>query len=289
MRCADSYTDLITTMVSATNRHMKSDIQSKETSSPKALTARPSPRQVGREKRAKALRWVYSWGWSSPSVLACVANDNGNGLAARLVRQGLLKRTRTESGGGHKNVPASILTLTAAGIIEVERDLRRAEDLLPYELDAHRVQQALLRHDTLAQLTTAKALQAGSITGYLTERELRRRSANGVKQPDVVWVSPHGLWAIEIELSAKWGKDLDHFVLACIDSLEQGSNGAPARFAFVCVVSDAPAILERYKRAFSEGAPVGVWRRDASRHWVKTCARKVPGWAQKRLLWKKID
>lgn len=264
-------------------------MQHEKTTAPTPAGARPSPREIGRKKLLRALVWVYVWGWSSASILSMVACDNGNGLTARAARLGFLKKTRTESGGGRKDVPAHVVTLTAAGVAEVERTLHSEDELLPYPFDAYKINQALLRHDTLAQLYTARMLLAGSISGYVTERQMRGKSTNGTKQPDVVWVGAQGKWAVEIELSAKWKRDLDHFVGACIDALTPGDDGSPARFDLLCVLSDAPAILQRYKKAFSPGAPLGVWQRDAQRHWFKTGERAVPEWVSGKVVWKNIN
>ncbi|TAA73706.1 MAG: hypothetical protein CDV28_1682 [Candidatus Electronema aureum] len=250
-----------------------------------------SPRQVGAEKANLVLLWIYRWGWASPTTVGLVGSDNQNGLAARLVRRGFLNKIRTESGGGQRDVPAYILTLTELGRHEVERLITDPDDLLPYDVDPYRINQTLLRHDHMAQTATAKALASGTISGYQTERELRQKSQKSMKQPDVVWQqgSDH-LTAVEIELSAKWERDLDQFVRSCIYAMTEGRNGEPPRFQHIAVVSDAPAIVTRYKRAFSPGASYGIWKRDEkSRHWKQERTAEVPDWVEERMLWKLVE
>lgn len=249
-----------------------------------------SPRQVGAEKARAALLWVYRWGWASPTTVGLVGDDNQAGLAARLVKRGFMTKTRTESGGGQRDVPAYMLTLTDLGLHEVERSFADPDDLLPYDVDPYRINQALLRHDHMAQTATAKALANGAISGYQTERELRQRSQDGVKQPDVVWHQGSERIAVEVELSAKWERDLDQFVRSCIWAMAKGKNGEPPRFQRIALVSDAPAIVARYKRAFAPGAAYGVWKRDEkSRHWKQEGTATVPEWVAGRMLWKLVE
>lgn len=245
-----------------------------------------TPRQRGEEKTLTALDWIYRWGWSSPSTVELIGGAKRSGLAARLVRNGLLLSTKTESGGGVRGVPTSILTLTRLGLEEIERF---REVLLPYQLDPFRIRQDKLRHDQLAQHLTAKGLLQGTLQDFHSEIELAQRSAAAVKQPDVLWVLPDGQrCAVEIELSAKWGRDLDGFVRGCLLALASREE-RPARFNFVAVVSDSPAIIKRYQAAFSPGARYGVWQKDERRHWQKTADKTVPDWVEGRMLWRLIE
>jgi hypothetical protein len=233
-----------------------------------------SPTARGKEKMNTALYWVYRWGSASPTMIDLVGGAQGRGLAARLVRQGLLTRTRTESGGGLANIPAAILTLTELGLQEAER---RSDELLAYELDPYKVRQVQLRHDYLAQWYTLLALQGGKITDFLTERQLAHRSAANLKQPDVVWLNEGRRTAIEIELSAKWGRELDQFVYASILSL-LNKQDKPRMFDSLGIFSDSPAILRRYQAAFAPGATFRTWGKDEQRRWVVDEELCVPDW-----------
>lgn len=250
-----------------------------------------SPRQVGQERAKRALRWIYDWGWSSPAVIEALASGNRNSLTSRLVRRGLVNKTRTESGGGHRDVPAYFLTLTREGIEEVERWLEEPAHLLPYEVDPYKVNQAVLRHDTIAQMATAQSLQRGFIHAYRTERQLARQSAAGVKQPDVLWLQRiegsdnWGLLAIEIELSAKWDRQLDQFIHGCITSLV----GDPPRFHRILLITDSPAIKARYQAAMTPGSEYRLWEKDHRRYWVVADTAEVPNSIEGRFQCKLLE
>jgi len=184
-----------------------------------------SPRTRGVEKQRTALDWIYRWGWTSPSVLDSVAGGVRSSLSSRLVKKGLLKSTKTESGGGLKDIPMQILTLTELGCEEVER-LR--DDLIQYELNPYKIDQTKLRHDQLAQKATIAALNNKSIVDFKTPRELSARSEKNMKQPDVLWILAEGMrMGIEVELSAKWERKLDEFVYSCIKALKRTQENEP--------------------------------------------------------------
>jgi hypothetical protein len=246
-----------------------------------------SPHEVGLEKEREVLTWTYAWDWTSPTIAALVGRDNQNGLASRLVRQGLLKKTRTESGGGQAGVPAYMLTLTSGGVSKVERHIEKEEQLLRYNTDPYKINQALLRHDILSQATTVKALREGSITQYWTPAQYRTKAEFGVKEPDVIWETKEGeTIAVEIELSAKWGRDIDQFIGSCVRGLSQIDYEKP-RFSRIAIVTDSKAIYDRYKRAFEPGAHYGYWEYfDISKRWKQTDSRQVPRWIKERMLWK---
>jgi hypothetical protein len=117
----------------------------------------------------KALLWVYRWQWSSSKILEIVGGAKRSGLAARLVRTGFLKATKTEAGG-YGGGPAALLTLTEKGQNEVEKWIENSEDLIDYELNPFRLDQSKIRHGELAQLATANNLAAGQFVDYVTEQ-----------------------------------------------------------------------------------------------------------------------
>lgn len=243
-----------------------------------------TPRQRGEEKMRAALDWVYRWDWASPSTIEQVGGAQRTGLASRLVKRGYLRSTRTESSGGERGVPSYVLTLTEKGLMEVERF---QTTLLQYELDPARVRQNKLRHDQLCQTATLTQLQNKKITGYLTEKEMAKVSAEGVKQPDVCWIDGNTRTAIEIELTSKWRRDFDGFVSACLSSLV--SVDQPARFNFINIVSDSSAIVARYKTAFQPGQSYPEWKKDSNGKWKEVTKILVPSWAKERVLCKLIQ
>lgn len=244
-----------------------------------------SPRERGDEKMRKALDWVYRWGHSSPKIIELIGGAARSGLSARLVKRGLLRSTRTESGGGIKGVPDIILTLTELGQQEVERTATR---LLQYERDPFKVNQLKLRHDTLAQTATAKALANGSVENFRTERELAQWSKSGVKQPDVVWAMNNMRVGVEVELTAKWDRQLDQFVDSCIVALT--NNDKEPRFHQILLATDSPAIAKRYKAAFEPGQSYGMWEKDGKTgRWKIVSTRNVPDSIDGKFLCKLFD
>lgn len=243
--------------------------------------ANKSPRERGDEKMRIALDWIYRWGWAAPTTLDLLAGTTGRGLGSRLVKRGLLARTRTQSGGGQKGVPAAILTLTQHGLEEIERV---RDTLLAYELDPYRTRQDQLRHYQLTQIATARNLGKDAIQAFMTEKELAAQSKAGIKQPDTVWVLQSGAKvAVEVELSAKWARDLDQFVAATIQSLSPQADGKP-RFDMAIVASDSPAIIRRYKAAFQPGATYQEWGKDVQRRWVVIRTLAVPAWVEAKVV-----
>lgn len=238
-----------------------------------------SPRQRGADKTNQALQWVYRWGWSSPRVLELLTGSVRSGLANRLVKAGLLKATKTESGGATKGVPVLILTLTPEGRDAVEKLIQSVDELIDYEHDAFKVNQALLRHDEIAQRATATGLAAGRIAGYVTEDMAATKSAPGTKQFDIVWILPNGhKVGIEVELSAKWERKLDQFVLSCIQALKA------AKVDRIHIVTDSPAIQARYRAAFSAGAKLSTWSKNARGFWAFAGNAAVPDCVNGRVL-----
>ena len=234
-----------------------------------------SPVETGLVKMRKALLWVYRWGWSSSKILEIVGGAQRSGLAARLVKRGFLKSTKTESGG-YAGGPAALLTLTEPGLAEVEKHIDDDADLLEYELNAYKIDQTKIRHDELAQLATARMLKDGSVVDYTTEAMAAAKSQNLVKQHDIVWTLKDGTRrGIEVELSAKWQRKLDQFVLSCLLSIKD------KRVDEVCIVTDAKAIRKRYTEAFTPGTKFGKWEKNDRGFWTLAGSHSVPDYADK--------
>ena len=130
------------------------------------------------------------------------------------------------------------------------------------------------------------AVMTGEGSFELTEQEIANRSEVAQKQPDVVWVHASGKrCAVEVELTAKWGRQFDQFVSSCLLALA----GTNARYDLIALISDSPAILRRYAAAFEPGYRYRIWERDARGHWQSVGTREVPAWARERVLCKRVD
>lgn len=239
-----------------------------------------SPRKVGKDRAIAALDWVYRWGWSTPAVIDALTGAKRRGLCAKLVQAGLLAETKTAAGAILHDMPQKIVTLTDAGVAEIER--RRVDDLMDYSTNPYKVNQALIRHDLLVQKATQRSMQSGGIKGFLTPRELNRKSSADSKQPDALWIMPDNRRAgIEIELTAKFDRRLDEFVWRIWQSMTEQNRAMD----LCIIVSDSPAILARYKKAFAAGQTVRTWRKDQQSKWHVDRTYQVPPWLQERMRW----
>ena len=231
-----------------------------------------SPRQIGEEARLAVIRWIYRWGYSSATSIQQLLGRTAAGYTQKLARQGWLQVVNTESG-----TPKCYFTLSELGLQEAER---HAEVLLRYpEIDPYRINQKLIRHNLIAQHVTIDSMRAGFTIDYRTERMINQAgNKSGEKIPDVVWITTSGLpTGVEVELSAKWERDLDQFVLGVIQALIS-ENDKPARYDRFAIITDSPAIKKRYSNAFQPGAVLPIWQKDTRQHWVIEKTAKVPGW-----------
>lgn len=252
-----------------------------------------TPRERGEEKAMVALNWIYRWGFTSPSIIELLIDHNRNGLASRLAKAGLIQKTKTASGPATTGLPGFILTLTETGQDQVERTFTSDEELLPQQLDPHKINQRLLRHDLLCQqLTVNRMLSTTSnmqFEDYRSPKELTRKSAKGQKQPDAIWLLRDKAgqlrkYALEIELSAKWSRDLDEFVGNYVKAL----TGTDPKFDGMLLFTDSPALQERYSKAFRPSANYGIWQQTNTRHYSQTGTARIPAEMEGKVTCKKI-
>lgn len=235
-----------------------------------------SPRELGHERTLQALRWVYLFGWSSAALLERLVNTNRSGLGARLVRQGLLKKHLSPAGGGIKDAPLAVLTLTQWGEEYVCRYAEDVNDLHPY---SSAITWAQLRHDCIVQRLAIDALAnaQGSIR-IESDSETRSKGRKG-KIHDLVLLEELGSGKrlrtlVEVELTAKKGRELDAFVLGCCNSMlaaEQAGDEVALH-----LYSDSPALLKHYKQKLCANKTFHTWKRDNSGHWVPHAPWEVP-------------
>ncbi len=236
----------------------------------------------GRERTLTALSWIYRWGWASSTTLETLVRSQRSGLAQRLVRNKLAVITKTNSRRNEKYLPGSFLTLTQDGKHMVE--IGRTEPL-QYEHRPDRINQNTLLHNEMVQRLTAEHLASGEILDYWSEKEMKAKSQNTVKHPDAVWMYPNGLKvSVEVELSPKWERDLDVFVYSTLLSLST-KNGS-ARFDQMILITDAPAILKRYREAFKPGSKFWIWRKNETGRWTAENQKVVPDWTVERIKWR---
>lgn len=231
-----------------------------------------NPRQIGDESRQKIIEWLYLWGYTSATLVQEILGRTSAGYARKLTKQGWLVATKTASG-----IPVAIFTLSEQGLSEAER---HAATLYRYpEIDPYKVTQSQIRHYMIAQNATLNGLRAGSIAYFETERMFSQAGdKSGIKRPDVVWHTNAGLRiAVEIELSAKWGRDLDDFVLGIARALQITKDKTPAYNRFA-IISDSQAIIDRYRAAMQPGMHLPLWKKNQRSHWVIDKTINIPDW-----------
>jgi hypothetical protein len=243
----------------------------------------PNPAAQGIANRAQALIWVYGWVYSTPAILQLLLRHQGMSWSTSAVAGGWLRKT-----GVTARERIKVLTLTDMALAWVQA---RSTVMLKYaELDPHRLSPFTIFHGLLAQRLTVHEARAGRISSYLTERMLAARSESGVKQPDVVWVTKAGeRVAVEVELTAKWDRRFDEFVLKTIKALTPEEGNERSKVDRVLITTTSPAILNRYRMAFGSGQPYRIWRESSNGKSVKGGLEHVPAWVQDQVHFRLVD
>ena len=238
--------------------------------------------KLGRERALRALQWVYVWGWSAPSIIDNLAQSSRKGLTARLVRQGLLKQHRTPAGGGVRDVPIYMLTLTKLGESEVVRHIDDVNDLIPY---APRVAWPQMRHDFIVQKLTLLAMQSDQlmVRSIKTDMVVRAKGAKG-KIHDAVWTDEYQIRTfVEVELTPKKNRELEMFVFGCYCHLRDDVDSR------LRIYSDSNALLEHYKERFEPYASGNLWQLDKHRHWEANGEFEIPPEVAARVSFHHLD
>lgn len=273
-----------------TDRRLKTNRSEEErkAQTKKALETRlatgKSPKELSREKRAKTLVWIHRQGFTTAEVLRLLHGNKTDQHCKKLVKEGWLKQTETERGH-----PKHFYTLTRDGL-EAVSSLSQCYADYP-EIDPYRVNQNIIRHNTIAQKATVSMISQGQVIDYQTERMINGEGDKpGIKRPDVIWVNAAGgLIAVEIELSPKYERRLDQFVQGVVDALKNNT------YSSFYILSNDPVLIDRYKTAMSN--PVQQWRKDKrSSKWItqkdsegKDIKLTPPDWLLDRIRFKQIS
>jgi hypothetical protein len=223
------------------------------------------PRARGQKRAMEALVWIHRWGWSTPTLLEMLTGKLRSGLGNRLVKNGLLIKTPTPSGGIN-STPSYLLTLSETGLSEAAST---ADIDFNYRLNS-KIKTHQIIHDELIQRITITMLRRNIIYGYTTPNMLETPNEAGQKIPDAVWFinnkksDAEEALAIELELTPKWGIDLEKAIERTIEFLGRGCNQ-------VIYLFKSQQTLERYKAAFSEGSSYSIWEKEKGRtgRWLK--------------------
>ena len=214
-------------------------------------------------KRAYAMcYWVLRWGVSTPSLLDKVSGATRLGVCQKLVDKGLLKKTKTASGGYVKGTARFIITLTKQGLEFLQQgDL---DETIDYKLvDPNKIRQDKLRHDLIAQDFTFLNLQDGNIVSYFPEFNNKELHQPNQKIVDCTWIQSDGIRiALEVELSPKFSRILDQFIYcSCLAMIDKKVD----RFL---LLTDKQSIVDRYTQAmYAKSVP--VWFKNKQGRWTQ--------------------
>lgn len=235
-----------------------------------------SPNAIGLSHKAKAFYWIAQHLYSSPAVLQILLRQAATGWAARAERRGWLQSVVPETGW-----PTKIYGLALPAVEFLESVC--TEPLPQIELDLSRINQALIRHNLTVQEVSLKALQSGLAVRIESERQIASFDRLGQKRPDAIWhLADRRKFGVEVELSAKWGRHLDHFVAGLVDALSPVAGG-PARLDGFQVFAASPGLIDRYRAAIEPGTPLAIWGKSDRAGWRVVERRSVPAWVVDRV------
>lgn len=238
------------------------------------------------EKINEALLWVYRFGFSTPQIVDFMWSPNRSGFAKSLVDRGFMEISMPDTKILDKGIPRKFLTLTPDGLARATMLLEDDLDLLPYKTNKpERMVGNNALHDFLIQRTIARALKNGAITGYKTERQLRAKSTVARKVFDALMITPSASnQGLELELSPKSGRDLDHFCTSIASSIEQQAVD------IVLVGSPSRALLKKYKMAMEREA-VHIWIQDQVKKVYMETEKTIPvkSITEGKIVWKQIS
>jgi hypothetical protein len=222
----------------------------------------PPARERSLQNQLKVIDWIYKWGYSTSPIIQQLLQKKSSNFTTVATRKNWLIKTATESGN-----PNFYYTLSPTAL---DTATTYSEALYNYvEIDPWRVNQNLIKHQLIAQRATLNRLQSGRISDYLTERMINIEGDQlGVKRPDVVFIMNDAKIGVEIELSAKWARKLDQFLLGIASAFENNL------YKGFFIYAESSNLIERYKKALTE--PITIWEKDSRGHWNAQDTTKFP-------------
>ncbi|MFA7496276.1 MAG: hypothetical protein WCY67_08175 [Acidithiobacillus sp.] len=245
-----------------------------------------SPTERHREKVQEAMLWVYRWGFTSPAILRKMFDSAGR-EGALFVKKHLLQEHPIEGGGILQGVPRKVYTLTKSGL---EIATEQAENQLNYDTanPERNLKRAQLRHDLLAQKIALEYINSGAKL-LSTAREMEHENAllrsdwqasqgrtaqPWSRIPDFLAVRDRDTdsngnpkaaktFAIEIELTPKWDRELHQFVTGLAEGIDD------QRWQVNVIFTPSAAIVRRYRELFTTGAAVHTYDRTPQRRWLQ--------------------
>ena len=243
-----------------------------------------SAHEIGRMKELMVVCGTYRFGWTTSTIANLwIGSDGHSNIVSRLVSAGLAKRTEIYLGSRFDAMPRALITLTRDGVLEAEAHLNH----IVHHRHRHtgdRIMRSNVVHDLKVQRLTARNLGnpqtgdlswvpeqfrfvtpkgTGQVLGFETAAELGEATL-GRKLPDIVWYCHGGQRvAVEVELTGKFGWELDETIARIVEQITSGS------FDQVWIMTRSRAIAERYSKAFKAGELVRKWRKTEERKYVR--------------------
>lgn len=235
----------------------------------RAALATCSPLERGRQKDMAALLWLCRWGWSTATTTD-LAITKQRGVVKRLVDRKLIAYHPTE-GMREMYYPARLAMITKKGYeyLGQEHDLSAMRRPTLENVPTHQ-----LLHDHAVQFWTAKKISEGVIKDYITPRELARKSTNGRKQPDCIWIMPDGSkMGLELELTHKKAYEKENMVTKMQRLLENGTVDS------IIIVTRSKATAEAFQKLIWPGTRRSLWVMNNQRKFILTATEyEAPPW-----------
>ena len=229
--------------------------------------------QQFQHKLNNALLWLYHNGYASDDVICTVAGQKKRGFGKHLVRKGYCAETKTKSGS-----PKFFYTLSKHGHDHATALVNEPMHIEKY-LTPLKLSQNNLEHDLLTQRISLRAIKKYEFR-FRSKYQTSLAHLKGQKIPDALWIDRHNFKiAVEVELSQKFGRQLDETVAAIVNSIEQGIFDC--YFFFV----RSPAITTNYSRKMQGGTKIPIWYKDHKNMWIKSSEIQltVPGWVKDKV------
>jgi len=230
-------------------------------------------------KRAFAVcYWVLRWGVSTPSLIDKVSGATRLGVCQKLVEKGLLKKTKTASGGYVRGTARFIVTLTKLGLDFLQQG-GLDESIISKLVDPAKIRQDKLRHDLIAQDFTFENLRDGNIADYIPEHLNTVPHKENTKIADCIWIHADGTrTGLEVELTPKFGRSLDQFIYnVCVALIDKKVD----RFL---LLTDRQSICDRYTAAMNSGS-VPLWFKNQQGRWtLKAQSFSTPKYLLEKLI-----
>ncbi len=221
-----------------------------------------SPNAQAEYNKYRAFILIYKFGFSTDKLITRILDKKATGWASSQVRRGWLRRI--ESVPPH---PGPIFTLTHAGLAWIEQHVKNLHHY-PEE-NPKNIHWPSLRHNLFCQAFLISQSKDDNFAGYRAERHHDLEVDKlGLKKPDMVFFGKDSTRiAVEAELSAKYERRLDDFVLKIAKDL--GFTGEKKYHRYV-IISPSEALLNRYKQAFEVGRYLREWHKDDRGRWSRS-------------------